>query len=104
MHEAGDVVLAQVQFTDSFEVKKRPSVVLFQEFGNIVVAGITSNTAMKGIPLEKKDGAIKDSIIKTNYIFTITEKAVTKKLFRLTKEKKKQLYMELGKKLEKLLK
>ena len=104
MHEAGDVVLAQVQFTDSFEVKKRPSVVLFQEFGNIVVAGITSNTAMKGIPLAKKDGAIKESIIKTNYIFTITEKAITKKLFGLTKEKKKQLYGELSKNLKKLLK
>ncbi|MEK6941639.1 MAG: type II toxin-antitoxin system PemK/MazF family toxin [archaeon] len=102
MLESGTVVLAQVQFADSFEVKKRPAVVLFQEFGNMVVAGITSNLEMKGIPLGKKDGAVKDSIIKTNYIFTITEKAITKTLFLLSKEKKKEVYEELLKKLEKL--
>ncbi len=102
MLEAGTVVLAQVQFADSFEVKKRPAVVLFQEFGNVVVAGVTSNLNMKGIPLAKKEGAIKDSIIKPNYIFTITEKAITKNLFSLSKEKKKEVHDEITKKLEKL--
>jgi len=38
-----------VQFTDSFEIKKRPAVVLFEELTNVVVAGITSNKNMKGI-------------------------------------------------------
>jgi len=102
MPEAGNVVLAKVQFTDTFEIKKRPAVVLFEEFGNVVVAGITSNVEMKGIPLTKKDGAIKDSVIKTNYIFTITEKAIEKLLFKLSKQKKQELYDELGKKLHKL--
>ncbi len=102
MLEAGDVVLAQVQFTDSFEVKKRPSVVLFEEFSNVIVAGITSNTEMAGIKLAKEDGAIKDSVIKTNYIFTITQKAIAKKLFRLNQKKRIELYSELSKKLEKL--
>jgi len=102
MHEPGDVILVQMQFADSFETKKRPAVVLFEEFSNIVVAGITSNTEMKGIPLSKKEGAIKDSIIKTNYIFTTTEKAIAKKLFRLTKEKKQVLYEKLTSKLAKL--
>ncbi len=100
MLEAGQVVLAEVQFTDSFQTKKRPAVVLFEEFTNVVVAGITSNTNMKGIALTKKDGAIKDSVIKTNYIFTITQKAVVKRIFKLSIEKKKQLHEELGKKLE----
>jgi len=102
MFEAGNVVLAKVQFTDSFELKKRPAVVLFEEFGNVVVAGITSNAEMKGIPLSKKEGAIKDSVIKTNYIFTITEKAIEKRLFNLTSRKKQELYMELEKKLHRL--
>src|SRR3989344_6322909 len=96
MLEAGTVVLAKVQFTDTFEIKKRPAVVLFEELDNIIVAGITSNVEMKGIPLTKKEGAIKDSIIKTNYIFTITEKAIKKKLFKLSKEKKKTLYETLN--------
>ena len=104
MLEAGTVVLAHVQFADSFEVKKRPAVVLFEELGNVVVAGITSNLEMKGTPLTKKEGAIKESVIKTNYLFTITEKAIEKKLFSLSKEKKKQVYNELAKKLEKLTK
>lgn len=99
MLSPGDVVLAQVQFTDMFETKLRPAVVLFGEFGNIVVAGVTSNSAMKGVLLTKKDGAIKDSIIKTNYIFTISEAMVKKKLFNLSKEKKTELYSELTRQL-----
>ena len=79
MLESGDVILTQVQFIDTFEVKKRPTLVLFQEFGNIVVAGITSNLKMQGITLLQSEGAIKDSIIKTNYIFTISENMVEMK-------------------------
>ena len=100
MHKLGDVILAEVQFTDTFEVKIRPVVVLFEEYGNIVVAGVTSNTEMKGVPLLKKEGAIKDSIIKLNYIFTISEKMVKKSLFSLSVEKKKIVVNELLKKLE----
>lgn len=102
MLNSGDVVLAQVQFTDTFEIKTRPAVVLFEEFGNVVVAGITSNTAMRGIRLTKKDGAIKDSVIKTNYIFTISEASIKKKLFALSKPKRSELYSELEKKLSAL--
>jgi mRNA-degrading endonuclease toxin of MazEF toxin-antitoxin module len=97
MLNSGDVVLAQVQFTDVFDVKTRPAVVLFEDLRNVVVAGITSNSAMKGIPLTKKDGAIKDSIIKTNYIFTISEAMIRKKLFSLSEKKKAELYADLTK-------
>ena len=89
MHRLGEVVLATIQFADTFEIKTRPAVVLFEGYGNIVVAGITSNTEMQGIPLLKKEGAIKDSVIKTNYIFTISEKMIHKYLFSLSAEKKK---------------
>jgi len=74
MPKFGDVILAEMQFVDTFETKSRPAVVLFEEYGNVVVAGITSNMEMKGIPLLMKEGAIKDSVIKLNYIFTISEK------------------------------
>jgi mRNA interferase MazF len=99
MRKFGDVVLAEIQFTDTFETKKRPAVVLFEESGNVVVAGITSNTGMKGISISKKDGAIKESIIKLNYIFTISEKMISKHLFSLPGEKKKLLRSQLTKKL-----
>ncbi len=92
MHNAGDVVLARVQFTDTFEVKARPAVVLFEEFDNVVVAGITSNMNMKGVSLTKKDGAIKDSVIKVNYIFTISTMMIQKSLFSLSKEKKREVF------------
>ena len=55
MYRPGDVVLAKVQFTDTFEIKTRPALVLFEEYGNIVVAGITSNPVMEGIPLTRKE-------------------------------------------------
>ena len=103
MYKSGDVILAQIQFTDTFEIKKRPSVVLFEEYGNIIVAGITSNLRMDGISLSKDEGAIKESIIKLNYIFTISNKMIVKKLFSLSMEKKKLLYDELIKHLSELI-
>ena len=99
MPKFGDVILAEMQFVDTFETKNRPAVVLFEEYGNIVVAGITSNIEMKGITLSKKEGAVKDSIIKLNYIFTISEKMVKKTLFHLPSEKKKLIVSELIKRL-----
>ena len=102
MPKSGDVILAKVQYTDTFEIKKRPALVLFEEFDNVVVAGITSNLEMKGIPLTKKEGAVKDSIIKINYLFTISKAMIEKNLFHLNKEKKKIVYDELTKKLSDL--
>ena len=99
MLNSGDVVLAEVQFTDSFETKKRPAVVLFEEENNVVVAGVTSNKKMRGIPLTRKEGAVKDSVIKLNYIFTISNDMIIKFLFKLNKKKKKQVYEKLMKKL-----
>ena len=90
-YKAGDVVLVQVQFADSFQVKTRPAVVLYAHLGNIIIAGITSNTLMQGIPLSKKDGIIKDSIIKTNYLFTTVPQFIKKKLTTLTNKKRKEV-------------
>ena len=73
MHKFGEIILTSVHYTDTFEVKKRPALVLFEEQGNIVVAGITSNTKMNGVPLTRKHGAFKESLLKINYIFTISE-------------------------------
>ncbi len=84
----GDVVLVPVQFTEVDEVKKRPGVVLFEEHDNVVIAGITSNVKMDGIPLTVKEGAIKESVIKLNYIFTVSSVMIDRVLFSLTKEKR----------------
>ena len=100
MLRAGDVILTNVQFTDTFEIKKRPAVVLFEEFDNVAVAGITSNVKMKGIPLSKAEGAIKDSVIKLNYIFTVSGIMIEKTLFSLSKDKKKKIFDELVGKLK----
>ncbi|MBM3229936.1 type II toxin-antitoxin system PemK/MazF family toxin [Candidatus Parvarchaeota archaeon] len=102
MYKPGDVVLAIVQFTDSAQTKQRPALVLFEELGNVVVAGITSNTKMQGIPLRKKDGAALDSVIKLNYIFTLSETAISRFLFHLPDEKKVQVYEGLEEKLSRL--
>ncbi len=99
VRKQGTVILAEIQFTDTFEVKTRPAVVLFEEYGNIVVAGITSNTEMGGVPLSKKEGAIKESVIKLNYIFTISEKMIKKELFSLSKEKRELVIKGLVKRL-----
>jgi len=99
MPNAGDVVLAKIQFADTFGIKIRPAVILFEEFDNIVVAGITSNTKMDGISLSKQEGAIKESVIKLNYIFTISKMMIEKTLFSLTKDKKLKVFNGLVQKL-----
>lgn len=104
MPKPGDVVLASIQFTDGTEVKTRPAVILFEELGNVVIAGITSNRKMKGIPLTKSEGAIKDSIIKLNYIFTVSEEMISKVLFQLSPEKKRIIFGELNNRLSELIK
>jgi len=104
MLRSGDVILTKIQFADTFEIKTRPALILFEEHNNIVVAGITSSKKMQGVPLLKKEGAVKDSIIKLNYIFTISKDAVLKILFHLNSEKKKIVFNELKKRLGLLIK
>ena len=100
MPRAGDVIIAGVQYTDTGEVKVRPALVLFEEYGNVVIAGITSNPRMKGIPLTIVEGAVKDSVIKLNYIFTISNELVLKVVFHLNEDKKRLVYNELCDRLE----
>ena len=52
---------------------------------------------MKGIPLTKSEGAIKDSVIKLNYIFTISNEMVSKIILHLSKEKKRLYSKNLAK-------
>lgn len=99
MHKLGEVILAEIQFTDLPETKIRPAVVLFEEYGNVVVAGITSNMHMTGIPLTKAEGAVQESIIKLNYIFTISSALIKKTLFSLSPAKKQLVVDTLIKKL-----
>lgn len=89
MPEFGDIIIAEVQYTDTFEIKIRPALVLFEEYDNVIIAGITSNPNMKGVQLTKKEGAIEESVIKLNYIFTISKKMIKKSLFKISEEKKK---------------
>ena len=102
MFRAGDVVIARIQFTDTNESKVRPALVLFEELGNVVIAGITTNLQMKGIPISIKEGAAQESVLKLNYIFTITEEAILKNAFHLSAEKKRLVFNELTKRLGEL--
>jgi mRNA interferase MazF len=103
MYNAGDVVVARIQFVDTYEVKTRPALILFREKGNVVVAGITSNPNMAGIQVTEKEGAIVKSVIKTNYIFTISDIMIKKKVFTLSKDKKRKVYDSLKSKLDVLI-
>ena len=98
-YKFGDVILTYVQFVDKHSVKRRPAAVLFEKYGNIVVAGISSNVKMEGIPLYLEDGVKTRSVIKLNSIFTVIDRFVEKQLFSLSQEKKNELSLELVRKL-----
>ncbi|SDN39979.1 mRNA interferase MazF [Desulfonauticus submarinus] len=75
----GDIILVEVPFTDKLEMKLRPALVLFEEKSNVIIAGITSNLKMGGILLSKSEGLIVDSVLKLNYIFTVSKNRIKKK-------------------------
>ena len=100
MRYFGDIILAQINYTDSSESKKRPALVLFEDHGNIVVAGITSNLSMKGVLIKRDEGMLKDSIIKLNYIFTIDSHSILKDFFTISDSKKRLIKEEFFKKLK----
>jgi mRNA interferase MazF len=103
MYSSGDVVLVKFQFVDTYEIKKRPALILFEEYDNYVMAGITSNLNMNGIILDVKEGVVKNSVIKLNYVFTAAGFMIDKKLFSLSKLRKKEVHNEYLKKMNKLL-
>ena len=94
-YELGDIVLVKVPFTNQKEYKLRPAFVWFEDFSNVVILGITSNTQMKGIFLPKEEGLIVDSIIKVNYIFTIDKNDILKKITTVDKKYINQVCKEL---------
>ena len=100
MPKSGDVVITRVQFVDSGGSKIRPALVLFEELGNIIIAGITTNLQMKGIPISATEGAAQDSMIKLNYIFTVTSDAILKTVFHLSPAKKRLVFDRLNERLE----
>jgi nitrogenase subunit NifH len=53
MPEPGDVIITRVKFTDSEDSKIRLDLILFDGLGNVVIAGITTNTRMSGISISK---------------------------------------------------
>ena len=99
MPKSGDVVITRVQFADGEDSKIRPALVLFEELGNIVIAGITTNLQMKGIRISTNEGAAQYSVIKLNYVFTITDGTIIKTIFQLSPEKKRLVFEEFVKKL-----
>ncbi|MHA1222156.1 MAG: type II toxin-antitoxin system PemK/MazF family toxin [Candidatus Heimdallarchaeaceae archaeon] len=76
-------------------MKKRPILVLFHRRKNIVVAGITSNLSREGVLIKKKDGVDKDSIIRLDYIFTIEDSLIERKLTTISEEIKKEVCKNL---------
>lgn len=101
-YNSGDLVLARVQFTDTYETKKRPALILWSDFSNVVVAGVTSNLSMEGINLKKQKGLPFDSVIKMNYIFTVTHGMIEKKLCQILPSTKKVVKKYIQEKLDSL--
>ena len=99
MPEPGDVIITRGKFTDSKDSKILSDLMLFEGLGNLVIAGITTNTRMSGISTSKSEGAAQDSVIKLNYISTITNEAIIKTVFQLSRKKRNLVFEEITKRL-----
>jgi hypothetical protein len=98
-HRFGDVVLAEARFIDSYDSKMRPAFVLFEAHGNVVLAAITTNLNTDGVPLAESEGAAEDSVIKTNYIFTVDSSEIRKTFFSASEPKKREVCADLARRM-----
>jgi mRNA interferase MazF len=93
-------VLVEARFIDSYESKMRPAYVLFEAYDNVVLAAITTNLNMDGVLLRKQEGAAEDSMIKTNYIFTVDREDIVKIFFTVSELKKAEVCADLTKRMD----
>ncbi|HRS42344.1 MAG TPA: type II toxin-antitoxin system PemK/MazF family toxin [Candidatus Diapherotrites archaeon] len=93
--KVGQVVLIDFPFIDNTSSKVRPALVLFSEYGNIILAAITSNKKASGIKLTKADGLLYDSTIKLNAIFTLPKEMIIMHICDLNQAKRKEVYLKL---------
>ena len=93
--KVGQVVLIDFPFIDNTSSKVRPALVLFSEYGNIILAAITSNKKASGIKLTKADGLLYDSTIKLNTIFTLPKEMIIMHICDLNQAKRKEVYLKL---------
>ena len=101
MPKAGDVVITRIRSADYEGSKIRPALVLFDEPGDIVIVGISTNLKMERIPIIMSGGTAQDNVIKPNYFFT-NGNTIIKTVFYLNKAKNYVVIKELRKKLESL--
>jgi hypothetical protein len=101
--KAGQVVLIDSPFTSSSGHKLRPALIIYSIRDDVIILPITSNLNSDGILITKKEGAAEDSMIKLNNIFTIYNSEIKHVFFELTKEKKREVYVELIKRFSSLI-
>ena len=94
MYNFGDVILASVQFTNTFEIKKRPALVLADLEGNdVVLCQITSEARFDKDSLKLKASDFKKgklsvvSMIRPNKLFTADISTIHYKVGSLKIEK-----------------
>jgi len=101
-YEKGDVVVFEYPFTDSFETKKRPSLIIAKLKGNdVILCQITGQPRPDPdiIELKQKDfqsGGIKrDGFIRPSSIFTMHTSRIEYKAGKLNQQKIKEVQTKL---------
>ncbi len=105
-YEQGDVVLAQVPYTDLTKVKQRPALILSgrtynQSSQDYFVCPLTSNLSntphsVKVTPRDMVDGQLhKISLVKANHMFALHRSGIERVLGRVDPDIVKQVLQEL---------
>ena len=110
MHKQGEILLIPIPFSDLSSSKKRPVIVLSNEYYNsktddIIVAAITSNILSKEYSVlitsnDLVEGNLKvDSCIRADKIYTLSKNIVIKKFGKVNSD----ILSELKDKVKKLI-
>ncbi len=98
MYSKGDIVIINFPFSDLYNAKKRPMVVLAERGQDLIGCAITSNLEGDGISLEEfeEGGLPLTSKIKYWQIHTFQKDLAIKKIAKITRRDHKQLLVKIN--------
>lgn len=94
-YKSGDIVLCNCPFLDSNDYKKRPALIVYSSGNHFIMCPVTSNLNRPGVFVGVEDGLPINSVIRTDYIFTILKNTVIKKYLSLNFKKKEDICNKL---------
>src|SRR3989344_7751981 len=95
MYSKGDIVIISFPFSDLYNSKKRPMVIIAEKGQDIIGCAITSNPESEGIPLETGTLPL-ESKVKYWQIHTFLKSLIIRRITKISKNTHKELLNKIA--------